>query len=74
MRFARGLKNEFYVFKLDPLDLEQNKYTAIKTFVKLGKTSENKIEILEGLKSGDLIIEDGIRQVKDGQIVKSINF
>ena len=67
-------KNEFYVFKLDPLDLEQNKYTAIKTFVKLGKTSENKIEILEGLKSGDLIIEDGIRQVKDGQIVKSINF
>lgn len=67
-------KNEFYVLKLDPLDLEQNMYTAVKTFVRLGKTSENKIEILEGLKSGDLIIEDGIRQVKDGQIVKSINF
>ena len=65
--------NEFYVFKLDPLDFEQNKYTAIKTYVKLGKTSDNKIEVLEGLKSGDLIIEDGIRQVKDKQIVKSIN-
>ena len=66
--------NEFYVFKLEPLDISQNKFTAIKTFVKLGKTSNNKIEVLEGLNSGDLIVEDGIRLVTDKQIVKSINY
>ena len=66
--------NEFYVFKLEPLDINENKFKAIKTFVKLGKTSNNKIEILKGLKSGDLIVEDGIRQVTDKQIVKSINY
>jgi multidrug efflux pump subunit AcrA (membrane-fusion protein) len=46
---------------------------VIKTFVKLGKISDNKIEVLEGLKNGDLIIEDGIRLVQDKQIVKSLN-
>jgi RND family efflux transporter MFP subunit len=66
--------NEFYVFKLDPLDISQNKFTAIKTFVKLGKISNNKIEVLEGLNSGDLIVEDGIRLLTDKQIVKSINY
>jgi len=66
--------NEFYVFKLEPLDLKQSKYTVIKTYIKLGKTSENKIEVLEGLKKGDLIVEDGIRLVQDKQIVKSINY
>tara|TARA_X000001036_G_scaffold6837_2_gene6207 strand:+ start:30 stop:1205 length:1176 start_codon:yes stop_codon:yes gene_type:complete len=66
--------NEFYVFKLEPLDISQNKFTAIKTFVKLGKISDNKIEVLEGLNSGDLIVEDGIRLVADKQIVKSFNY
>ena len=66
--------NEFYVFKLEPLDVSQHKFTAIKTFVKLGKISNNKIEVLEGLNSGDLIVEDGIRLVTDKQIVKSINY
>jgi multidrug efflux pump subunit AcrA (membrane-fusion protein) len=66
--------NEFYVFRLDPLDISENKFTAIKTFVKLGKISNNKIEVLEGLNSGDLIVEDGIRLLTDKQIVKSINY
>jgi len=47
-------------------------YKVVKTFVKLGKTSDNKIEILEGLEAGDKIVEEGIRLVKDQQLVKNI--
>ena len=34
--------------------------------------NDNKIEILEGLKAGDKIVEEGIRLVKDQQLVKNI--
>ena len=47
-------------------------YKAFKTFVKTGKSSDNKTEILEGLSAGDQLVEDGIRLVKDQQLVKII--
>ena len=53
-------------------DLARNIYKAVKTFVKLGATTDNKVEILEGLEAGDRIVEDGIRLVKDQQLVKNI--
>jgi hypothetical protein len=40
--------------------------------VKTGKSSDNKTEILEGLSAGDQLVEDGIRLVKDQQLVKII--
>ena len=40
--------------------------------MKLGKSSNNKVEILSGLQAGDRIVEDGIRLVKDQQLVKNI--
>ena len=61
-----------YVYKLVPEEASKNIYKAIKTFVKLGSTTDNKVEILEGLEAGDRIVEDGIRLVKDQQLVKNI--
>ncbi|MDG2371806.1 MAG: efflux RND transporter periplasmic adaptor subunit [Flavobacteriaceae bacterium] len=65
--------NEFYVFKLEPVAMDQEKYKVIKNLVKLGKTANNKVEILEGLDSDDIIIEDGSRLVREKQIVKITN-
>jgi len=61
-----------YVYKLVEEDAAQNTYRVEKTFVKLGKSSNNKVEILSGLQAGDRIVEDGIRLVKDQQLVKNI--
>jgi RND family efflux transporter MFP subunit len=65
-------KGESYVYKLVVADASQNTYKVEKTFVKLGKSSNNKVEIIEGLQPGDRIVEDGIRLVRDQQIVKNI--
>lgn len=65
-------KGESYVYKLQVEDKAQNTFKVIKTFVKLGKTSNNKVEILEGLEPGDRVVEDGIRLIKDQQLVKNI--
>lgn len=61
-----------YVYKLVEEDAAQKTYRVEKTFVKLGKSSNNKVEILSGLQAGDRIVEDGIRLVKDQQLVKNI--
>lgn len=65
-------KGENYVYKLQPLSKEDKTYKAIKTFVKLGKSSDNYTEVLEGISSGDQLVEDGIRLVEDQQMVKVI--
>lgn len=61
-----------YVYTLETLAGQDGMYKAIKTFVKTGKSSDNKTEILEGLYAGDQLVEDGIRLVKDQQLVKII--
>lgn len=61
-----------YVYTLKRAPGQEGMYKAIKTFVKTGKNSDNKTEILEGLSAGDQIVEDGIRLVKDQQLVKII--
>ena len=50
-----------------------NEAEVKKTIIKTGKTQGDLIEILEGLKNGDSIIEEGARSVKDGQKVKILN-
>lgn len=70
------LKNQngdSYVFVLKNIEGEKNTYKAIKTFVKLGSESDNKREILSGLKAGDRILQEGVRLVKDQQTVKISN-
>ena len=61
-----------YVYTLEAVAGKEDMYKAIKTFVKTGKNADNKTEILEGLSAGDLLVEDGIRLVKDQQLVKII--
>jgi len=61
-----------YVYTLEVVPGQEDMYKAIKTFVKTGKNADNKTEILEGLSAGDLLVEDGIRLVKDQQLVKII--
>ena len=61
-----------YVYTLERAPGQEGMYKAIKTFVKTGINSDNKTEILEGLSAGDQIVGDGIRLVKDQQLVKII--
>ena len=61
-----------YLYTLETVAGQDGIYKAIKTFVKTGKSSDNKTEILEGLSAGDQLVEDGIRLVKDQQLVKII--
>ena len=41
--------------------------------VKTGKTQGDSVEVLEGVVSNDIIINEGARNVKDGQNVKILN-
>ena len=61
-----------YVYTLDAVEGQDEMYKAVKTFVKTGKSSNNQTEILEGLSAGDQLVEDGIRLVRDQQLVKII--
>ena len=61
-----------YVYLLEVSDEAKDIYKVVKTYVKLGETSDNKIEIIEGLEAGDKIVEEGIRLIKDQQLVKNI--
>ena len=63
---------ESYVYLLEVSDEANDIYKVVRTSVKLGKTSDNKIEIIEGLEAGDKIVEEGIRLIKDQQLVKNI--
>ncbi|SDS46228.1 efflux RND transporter periplasmic adaptor subunit [Gramella sp. MAR_2010_147] len=47
---------------------------AKRVIIETGKSQGDKIEILKGLKNGDMIIQEGARSVKEGQTVKLINY
>lgn len=55
-------------------DREGNKGKARQVIIKTGKTQNGHIEVLSGLQSGDEIIEEGARSVKQGQEVKILVF
>ena len=59
----------FYVFKLIATDIE-NIFTSEKVFIKVGKDDGNKIEVINGLSDGDLIIDEGGERIQDKQKVK----
>ena len=43
---------------------------AKKVFIDAGEKSENSVEILRGLSSGDILITDGSKNLTDGQKIK----
>jgi len=61
-----------YLYTLEAVQGQEGMYKAIKTFIKTGKSSNNYTEILEGLSPGDQFVEEGLRLVKDQQLVKII--
>tara|TARA_A100001011_G_scaffold199257_1_gene207510 strand:- start:1039 stop:2208 length:1170 start_codon:yes stop_codon:yes gene_type:complete len=61
----------FYVYKL--VSDGNDNYKSNKVMIEKGKSYNNMTEIKTGLKEDDLIINDGLRQVEDGQIVKVIS-
>ncbi|MFT6722981.1 MAG: membrane fusion protein (multidrug efflux system), partial [Flavobacteriaceae bacterium] len=46
---------------------------AKRHIITTGKTQGDFVEILSGLKAGDLIIKEGARSVKDAQSIKILN-
>ena len=60
-----------YIFKLNP-DAKDQVYRTEQVFVKLGKRSTDKVEILEGIQAGDLLVDEGAIIVENNQRVKNI--
>ena len=60
-----------YIFKLTP-DGKDQVYRTEQVFVKLGKKSIDKVEILEGIQAGDLLVDEGATIVENNQRVKNI--
>lgn len=63
---------EQYIFIAQNIN-KDNEATAKKMIVKTGKTQGDFVEVLEGVASNDIIINEGARNVKDGQNVKILN-
>lgn len=49
---------------------EKGNKTAKKQFITTGKSKENLVEVVEGLKDGDQLIVEGARTIRDGQFVE----
>ena len=64
-------KGDKYIFKLKP-EKKEGVYTTEKVFIKLGKKSINKIEVIGGIKTGALILDKGALTVEDKQRVRKI--
>ena len=65
---ANGKK---YIFKLKS-DGKDQVYRTEQTFVRLGKNSMDKVEVLEGIQAGDLLVDEGATIVENNQRVKNI--
>ncbi|NNJ89634.1 MAG: efflux RND transporter periplasmic adaptor subunit [Eudoraea sp.] len=68
---SENAEGEQYVYIVENPS-EDMKGTAKKRIVTTGKTQERFVEILSGLSSGELIIQEGARSVKDNQDVQII--
>ena len=69
---SENAEGEQYLYVLE--NIEDEKAVAKQVIVETGKTQGDNIEILSGLKDGDMIIQEGARSVKEGQTVKIINY
>ncbi|MEO1054986.1 MAG: efflux RND transporter periplasmic adaptor subunit, partial [Bacteroidota bacterium] len=66
---SENADGEQYAYVAKDID-NQNIGLASKNIIKTGKTQGDYVEVLSGIASGDNIIEEGARSVKDGQQVK----
>ena len=63
---------EQYIFIADNIN-KDNEAIVKKMIVKTGKNQGGFVEILQGLASNNIIINEGARNVKDGQSVRILN-
>ena len=54
-------------------DIKEGVYITVKTFISLGNKNNTDVEIIEGLKIGDMLVLEGSSIVEDSQRVKLIN-
>ena len=64
-------KSESYVYRLKS-DQKEGVYLTERVFLKLGKKTQDRVEVLEGLNVGDLIVDEGSSIVENNQRVKTI--
>ena len=62
-----------YVYTASAKTNTDNQMIASRQVIKVGKTQGDMIEVLEGLTTGDQVIAEGARSVKDKQEIKIIN-
>jgi len=62
---------EQYIYTAVNTD-EQNNAKAKKQIILTGKTSGDLVEVLDGIEEGDLVINEGARNVREGQTVRII--
>lgn len=60
-----------YIFKLKS-DGKKQVYLTEQVFIQLGKKGLDKIEVLDGIKAGELIVDEGAIIVENNQRVKNI--
>ena len=60
-----------YIFKLKS-DGKKQVYLTEQVFIQLGKKGLDKIEVLDGIQAGDLIVDEGAIIVENNQRVKNI--
>ena len=65
---SENAEGQQYVYTIS--DKIDNKAKAKRSIISTGKTQGDTIEVLSGITSGDEIIDEGARSVKDGQDVK----
>ena len=64
-------KNQPYVFVLSKPE-KDNGFTTEQRMVTLGKTKEEMVEIIDGLTTGELVVEEGVSLLVANQKVKRI--
>ena len=52
--------------KAETVEMKQDQYTANISTLRVGETRGNQVEILSGIKSGDLIVTSGQLKLKNG--------
>ena len=68
---SENANSEQYIYKFT--NIEDKIGEAQKVLIETGKSQNDVIEVKEGIKSGDLLIDEGARSVKDGQKVKVVD-
>ena len=65
---SENANGDQYIYVVE--DVKGNVGVAKQTIITTGKTQGDVIEVLEGIKNGAQIVQEGARSVKDGQEVK----